>query len=92
MAGARVLRDSRLLRALILTTWFYSLLIWLYVAARIVTYDYIVFDPFIWSVPWLSFGELGAFSFVLSAAAMFVYLYLWGFSRGRHALGRDEGR
>ncbi|MDW5562439.1 MAG: hypothetical protein SA339_04360 [Methanomassiliicoccus sp.] len=78
-----MIRESRFLRALILTTWFYSLLTWLYVAARIVSYDYIVFDPFVYAVPWLSFGELGALTFILSSASMFLYLYLWGFARDR---------
>lgn len=81
-----MIRDSRLLRATILTVWLYSLLIWLYVAVRIVTYDYIVFDPFVYHIPWLSFGTLGAITFTLSAFCMFVYLYLWGFSRDRHML------
>jgi hypothetical protein len=84
-AGDRVIRDSRFLRAIVLTTWLYSFLLWLYIAARIVTYDYIVFDPFVYAIPWLSFGALGAFSFLLSAAAMFTYFYVWGFSRERRA-------
>ncbi|MBI0583788.1 MAG: hypothetical protein ISF22_06115 [Methanomassiliicoccus sp.] len=78
-----MIRESRFLRAAVLTTWAYSLLVWLYVAARIVTNDHIVFDPFIWAFPTISFGELGAFSFVLSAACMFIYLYFWGFARDR---------
>lgn len=71
---------------MVLTVWLYSLLFWLYVAVRIVTYDYIIFDPFIYYIPWLSFGALGAITFVLSAFCMFVYLYLWGFSRERSHL------
>lgn len=72
-----------MLRAAVLTIWFNSLLVWLYVAARVVTNDYILFDPFVYSVPWLSFGGMGALTFMLSAFSMFVYLYLWGFSRDR---------
>lgn len=82
------MRDSRLLRAMVLTVWLYSLLFWLYVAVRITTNDYIVFDPFIYYIPWLSFGALGAITFVLSGLCMFVYLYLWGFSRDRSQLLR----
>jgi len=76
-----VIRESRFLRAIVLTAWFYTFLLWAYIAIRIITYDYIVFDPFVWAVPWLSFAELGAFAFITSSALMLVYLYLWGFGR-----------
>jgi hypothetical protein len=76
-----VIRESRFLRAAVLTIWFYTFMVWLYVAARIITYDYIVFDPFVWAIPWLSFGELGAFAFTVSSICMFIYLYIWGFGR-----------
>lgn len=68
---------SRFLRALLLVTWLYSLLLWLYVAARIITYDYIVFDPFVYVIPWLSFGMVGAGSFLFSALCLLIYLSLW---------------
>jgi hypothetical protein len=76
-----MIRESRVLRAFVLTAWMYALLLWLYIAVRIITYDYILFDPFVWAVPWLSFAELGAFAFIVSSALMFIYLYLWGFGR-----------
>jgi len=81
MDGARMLRESRFFRAFVLTAWFYTFLLWSYIAVRIITYDYIVFDPFIRSIPWLSFGQLGAMAFIASSVLMFTYLYLWGFGR-----------
>jgi hypothetical protein len=69
---------ARFLRALVLTTWFYGLLAWIYVAARILTNDDVVFEPFIYTIPWLSFWELGAAAFIISSVCMFVYLYIWG--------------
>lgn len=67
----------RFLRALFLVCWFYSLLLWLYVAMRIITNDHVVFDSFIYSVPGLSFGMVGAVSFVFSAICLLVFLTLW---------------
>lgn len=68
---------SRFFRAFLLVTWLYSLLLWLYVAVRIITYDYIVFDPFVYALPWLSFGTVGAVSFIFSALSLLIYLTLW---------------
>jgi hypothetical protein len=79
--GATLIRESRLLRAVLLTTWFYSFLLWFYIAVRVITNDHILFDPFVYRVPWLSFAELGGYAFVLSSACMFIYLYIWGFRK-----------
>ncbi len=78
---------SRVLRAFILSVGVYSFLVWLYVAARVVTNDHIVFDPVILSLPYVNFWQLGAISFLVSFICMFIYLALWGFTRpllGRH--------
>ncbi len=71
-------RLSNFLRALLLVSWLYSLLIWLYVAVRIITNDHIVFDPFIYDVPGISFGMMGAGSFIFSALCLLIYLTVWG--------------
>jgi hypothetical protein len=86
-----LIKESRFLRAMVLTIWVYCTLLWLYIAARIVTYDFIVFDPFIFAIPWLSFGELGALSFLLGALCLFIYLYFWGFSRSIFKWKKGEG-
>jgi hypothetical protein len=78
--GGLLNKGIRFLRALMLIVWLYGLLVWIYVAARIVVNDNILFDPFLDTIPWLSFMEVAAFSFFISAASLFAYLYFWGFS------------
>jgi hypothetical protein len=71
-------RPSQLFRSLVLTTWFFSLLLWLYVVARIVVDDVDAHEPFVDNVRSVSFQAVGAFAFVLSFLSMFLYLWLWG--------------
>ncbi|HLE54158.1 MAG TPA: hypothetical protein VI999_02800 [Thermoplasmata archaeon] len=72
------LQSSRLFRSLVLTTWVFSFLLWLYIVARILVDDVDVHTPFLDSVPSVSFSALGVFSFGVSFLSMFVYLWLWG--------------
>jgi hypothetical protein len=74
-----LIRESRFLRALLLTVWLYSLLLWLYIVMRVLGEDVLLFMSFIDFIPWLLFWQLGAMSFLLSAACMLTYLFLWGF-------------
>jgi hypothetical protein len=75
-----LIRESRLLRALLLTGWLYGLLLWLYIIMRILGEDILLFMSFIDFIPWLLYWQLGALSFLFSAACMLTYLYYWGFS------------
>ena len=68
----------RIPRALLLTTWLYSLLLWLYIVVRITVDRVDLLDPFIDAVPSLSFLRLGLISFVLSFICLFIYLAIWG--------------
>jgi hypothetical protein len=83
------LRNSPLLRALVLTTGVFSFLTWLYVVTRIVVNGVDPHDAFFpRSLPF-SFGALGEFTFGLSFVSMFLYAWLWGrFGRGPDASGR----
>lgn len=72
------LRNSRFLRALVLTTAVFGFLAWLYIVARVVVNHVDPPEPFLNSFPSVSFSAVGAFSFGLSALSMFVYLWLWG--------------
>jgi hypothetical protein len=69
---------SRFFRALVLTTWLYSLLLWLYIVARIVVNKVEMSDLFIDYVPHFTFLNVGVLSFVLSFVCMLTYLSLWG--------------
>jgi hypothetical protein len=61
-------------KAIFFTLWLYTFLIWLYVVARII-FDYVSpNDPFVYSVPYFTFAELGAISFVVSMIFMYFYL------------------
>src|SRR5213594_4329594 len=73
-----LLRSSRFFRSLVLTTWVFSVLLWLYIVARIIVNQVDVHMPFVDSVPSLSFSAMGAFAFGLSFLSMFIYLWLWG--------------
>jgi hypothetical protein len=68
----------RVTKALVFTTWLYSLLLWLYLVARIILNKVNVFANVIYFVPYLSFWILGAISFTLSFTCLFVYLAVWG--------------
>ena len=77
------LRGSRLLHALVLTAWVSSFLLWFYILLRIVFNHVDVHWPFVDSVSFVSISAMGAFSFSVFVASMFVYLWLWGrFDRG----------
>jgi hypothetical protein len=68
----------RVIKAFLLTTWLYSLLLWLYIVARITTKGDLLFDRFIESIPYLTFYTLGMISFALSFISLFIYLAVWG--------------
>ncbi len=90
---APVLRRSRFLRSLVLTTFLFSFLLWLYVVLRIVVNGVDVHWPFVDSVPSISVSAVGAFSFGLSFLTLFVYLWLWGRSpRGGAIPSTSEAR
>ncbi len=88
----QILRGSRFLRALVLTTCVGSWLVWLYVVARVVINNVDVHTPFLDSVPSVSFSALGVYSFGFFILSLFVYLWLWGRFDGRPVLppGRDD--
>ncbi len=87
------LRKSRFLRALTLTAWVGSLLVWLYIVARVVVNVVDVHWPFVDSVPAISISAMGAFAFGLFCVSMFLYLWLWGrFGRGPSASRSADGR
>ena len=65
---------SRLFQALALTTWLYSLLLWLYVVARVAVSGVDVRWPFIDRIPYISITEVGAASYSLSFMSLLVYL------------------
>lgn len=54
--------------------WLYSILIWLYIAARIIIDDVPLGSLFIDSIPFFTFTILGAVSFIVSMVFMFLYL------------------
>lgn len=72
------LRNSRFLRALVLTTALFSFAAWIYVVLRVVVNNIDPPRPFLNGVPSVSFLAVGAFAFGLSALSTFVYLWLWG--------------
>jgi uncharacterized membrane protein YeiH len=61
-------------KALLLTLWFHSLLVWLYIVARIVVNHFRLSSLFIDAVPLLTFTTLGIIVFVSSMIFMFMYL------------------
>jgi hypothetical protein len=62
-------------KALFLTLWINSFLIWLYIVARIVVNNVPLGSLFIDSIPFFTFTILGIVAFVLSM--VFMFLYLW---------------
>jgi hypothetical protein len=69
---------SRFLRALVFSTWIYSLMLWLYIVARIVISGVDVHWPFVDSIQFISISEMGIFTFGLSFLSMIVYFTYWG--------------
>ncbi len=65
---------SHALRALVLTTWLYSLLVWIYIVLRIVLNGVDVYEPFIDRYPYISILELAFLAFGVSFLSMFIYL------------------
>lgn len=76
MALAR-LRRSPFVRSFVFTTALGSLLVWLYIVARIVVDNVDVHWPFVDSVPAISISAMGAFAFGLFCLTTFLYLGLW---------------
>ncbi len=68
----------RFLKAFLLTTWLYSLLVWLYIVDRIIFSRVSLSDRFISWIPYFTFFRLGVISFVLSFVCLFIYLVKWG--------------
>lgn len=66
------------LRSLVLSTWVYSTLFWLYILVRIIVNGVDVHWPFVDSIQFISISAIGAFAFGLSFLSMFLYLALWG--------------
>jgi hypothetical protein len=62
------------IKAVFLTLSLYTFLFWLYVAARVIFDRVQLFDPFIDSVPFLTFEIVGALTFVLSMVFMYLFL------------------
>ena len=77
-----LLQGSRFLRALILTAWVSSFLLWLYIVLRVVVNGVDVHYPFLDSVRSISISAMGVFSFFVFFVSMFLYLWLWGPFRG----------
>src|SRR6058998_2415218 len=86
-----LLRSSRFFRSLVLTTWVFSVLLWLYIVARIIVNQVDVHMPFVDSVPSLSFSAMGAFAFGLSFLSMFIYLWPWLENTGPSDAQREPG-
>jgi len=61
-------------KALFFTLWFYSFLIWVYVAIRIIVNNVWWEDLFIHYIPHITFEKLGITAFLSSA--LFMYLFL----------------
>lgn len=72
------LRTSRFLRALVLTAWASSFLVWLYIVLRVVVNGVDPPSAFFNSIPHVSFSMVGTFAFFVFFASMFLYLWLWG--------------
>ena len=66
--------NIKIKKALFLTLWVNSLIIWLYVASRIVVNNVCPHNLFIDSIPFLSFAVVGIIAFVSSMVSMFLFL------------------
>ncbi len=78
----RMTPAHRLLGVSVLATGFLSLLLWIYIAVRIVTCDVEVcyidwYSPFFGWFPFISFLEAGLLAFVLSFVCTVLYLTFW---------------
>jgi hypothetical protein len=65
------------IKAVLLTTWLYSLLLWFYIVLRITISGVNLYHLFIDGVPYLTFYTLGMISFSLSFISLFAYLVLY---------------
>ena len=61
------------IKALLLTLWIYTALIWLYCVARIIINDIDPHDLFIIEIP-ISFLELSLVAFLVSAISCYAFL------------------
>jgi hypothetical protein len=77
----------KLQRAVVLSTWLYSLLFWLYVVARITLNNIDPNERFLSRVPYITFFTVGVLSFALSFICLVAYLTMWGF----RSEGEPEG-
>ncbi len=88
-----LLRRSQFLRALVLTAWVASFLVWLYIVLRVVLNGVDVHWPFVDSVPSISISAVGAFTFFVFVVSMFLYLWLWHrFNGGPAVAQRPDNR
>ena len=93
MMAIPLIQGNRFLRALVLTAWVASFLMWLYIVLRVVFNGVDVHWPFVDSVPSVSISAVGAFSFSVFVVSMFLYLWLWGwFDRGSGVAWSSERR
>ena len=68
---------SRFLRAVVLSAWLYSLMLWLYIVARILISGADVHYPFVDSIPSISISAMGVASFLISFICMAIYFTYW---------------
>lgn len=66
------------LKGLVLATWLYSLLLWVYIVMRIVFSNVHMSSVFIDGIPNITFLNLGIFSFCLSFASLIIFVTFWG--------------
>ena len=66
--------NIKIRKALFLSLWVNSLIVWLYVASRIVVNNVCPHNLFIDSVPFFSFTVVGIIAFVTSMVSMFLFL------------------
>jgi hypothetical protein len=71
------LRRSSFLRSLVVTTFFFSFLAWVYVVLRVVVNKVDPPSPFVPGIRFPTFFDVGAFAFGLSFLSLLVYLWLW---------------
>jgi hypothetical protein len=63
----------RPIKAILLTIWIYSTLVWLYCVARITINNIEPLDPFIIGIP-IAFWHLGLIAFLVSAICCYGFL------------------
>lgn len=69
---------TRVLRSLVLTTGIYSLIMCLYIVARVTIDQVDASTPFIYTVPYITIKDLALGSFLASVICIVLYLSLWG--------------